>query len=173
MKQAIVVGTAAGRSHWLADAMASLDVEVVALSTTGFELGKIRWMYENTNFDRFIFLQDSLVIRNQQLLAKVFEAEGSACLMCEPRCLGSYLGLYERKVLDRCGIATAETKKDAIRFEVEWTAHYIAHCDSFTHPVPIHHQMSQTVMRHGRENLLYVNDLYEKWKGDWGQIVHQ
>lgn len=172
MKQGIVVGTAPGRENWIKDFLESIKVPCIVLTVNGYELGKIKWVYENTDLDRFIFLQDSLVIRNNDLLQSVFDAPGSACLMCDPDHLGSYLGMYERSVLQRVGIPDALNKSDSIRFEWEWTKTYYNACENFSHPIELNQQTVHTVMKHGRENMLYVNDLYEKWKGDWGQIQH-
>lgn len=172
MKQGIVVGSAPGRENWIKDFLESINLPCIVLTVDGYELGKIKWIYENTDLDRFIFLQDSLVIRNNDLLQSIFDYQGSACLMCDPDHFGSYLGLYERSVLEKVGIPDALTKADAIKYEWEWTKDYVAACDNFSHPIDINHQIVYTVYKHGRENMVYVNDLYEKWKGDWGQIQH-
>jgi len=172
VKDGIIVGTAPGRERWLNDFMESIKLPCIVLTVDGYELGKIKWAYENTNLDRFIFLQDSIVIRNNELLSSIFNVPGSACLMCDPDHYGSYLGLYERSVLDKVGIPVANTKSDAIKYEWEWTKKYAAACSNFDHPLNLNHQIVYTVYKHGRDNMLYVNDLYEKWKGDWGQINH-
>jgi hypothetical protein len=169
LKQAIVIGTGKGRAHWVADCLASLDVPipVIVVSTDGYELGKIKWVYENTDIDRFIFLQDSVVIKNNELLMRIFEAPGSACLMDEPGCMGSYMGLYERTTLSQIEIPHSNTKRDSINYEVEWTREYVKACKNYSHPVEIRHKIVNTVYKHGRENRLYVNSVYEKWKGTW------
>lgn len=172
MKQAIVVGSAPGREQWLKDFMESITLPSIVLTVDGYELGKIKWIYENTDLDRFIFLQDSLVIRNNDLLESVLNSEGSACLMCDPGCYGSYLGVYERSVLSKIDIPTAYDKKDSIRYECEWTRRYIEASGQISHPINLNHKILYTVYKNGRENMLYVNDLYEKWKGDWGQNVY-
>ena len=172
MKNEIVISTSPGRSEWVKHCLESINVPCLVVSGYGYELGKIKWVYENTNIDKFIFLQDSVVIRNNELLMSLFESEGSACLMCDPSHMGSYLGLYERKILDRIDIPIISKKSESISNEIEWTKRYIEACDHFSHPVDLKHETIFTVMRNGRENMLYVNDLYEKWKGDWGQIPH-
>lgn len=169
MKEAIVVSTSPGRAHWVKDCLGSISVPALVVSGGGFELGKIKWVYENTNIDRFIFLQDSIVIRDNDLLMSVFDTNGSACLMCDPDHMGSYMGLYERETLNKIDIPSISTKGDAILNEIDWNKKYIEACDNFSHPINIEHDMLQGVFKHGRENLLYVNSLYEKWKGNWGQ----
>jgi hypothetical protein len=84
--------------------------------------GKIKWVYENTNIDRFIFLQDSIVIRDNDLLMSLFDTDGSSCIMCGPRCFGSYLGLYERNTLSQLDIPEISSKLEAVQQEIDWRA---------------------------------------------------
>jgi diaminopimelate epimerase len=147
--------------------LSSLAVPAIVVSGYGHELGKIKWVYENTDIDRFIFLQDSVVIRDNDLLMSLFDTEGSSCIMCGPRCFGSYLGLYERKTLDQLDIPVVNGKLESVRYEIEWTQEYINKCEKFSHPINIEHQVIETIYKHGRENQVSVNKLYEKWKGTW------
>lgn len=168
MKQAIVISTAPGREHWVKECLESIKSDVIVVSTGGYELGKIKWVYENTALDRFIFLQDSIVVRNEELLLSLFNLSGSVCLMDEPECLGSYLGLYERKTLDKIDFPEVNDKEESIRQEIHWTGRYKSLCEEFHHPTPpIEHYKVFTVLKHGRPNLLYINQFYEKWKGTW------
>ena len=167
MKTAVIVATSPGRSNWANDCLSSLAVPAIVVSGYGHELGKIKWVYENTDIDRFIFLQDSVVIRDNDLLMSLFDTEGSSCIMCGPRCFGSYLGLYERKTLDQLDIPVVNGKLESVRYEIEWTQEYINKCEKFSHPINIEHQVIETIYKHGRENQVSVNKLYEKWKGTW------
>jgi hypothetical protein len=171
MKDIVVISTSPGRENWVKEMLCSISRPVVVVSDFGYELGKIKWVFENTNCDRFLFLQDSLVIRDESLFEQVFEAKGSSCIMDTPSCLGSYMGVYERSVLSKIDIPVIHTKEDSIYFEIEWTQRYIELCESFSHPISIVHKELETVRKFGRENLLYVNQYYEKWKGDWGVPV--
>ena len=169
MREAVVIGTSVEREDWIYELVRSLTVPYILVSTGNYELGKFKWVLDNTNLDRFIFLQDSLVIRDNTMFEKIFESEGSACIMCDPTHMGSYLGLWERKVLEKTGVPTPITKKDSVHYEWEWTKEYVKNCETLAHPLEIEHQTMHTVMKNKRENLLYVNNFYEKWKGDWGQ----
>lgn len=167
MKQAIVIATSPGRAHWVNDCLSSLKVPAIVVSGPGQELGKIKWVYENTNIDRFIFLQDSIVIKDNDLLMNLFDTDGSSCIMCGPRCLGSYLGLYERDTLSQLDIPKISSKLESVQQEIDWTQNYISKCHKFSHPIKIEHEVIETIYKHGRENQVSVNKLYEKWKGTW------
>ena len=171
MKDLVIISTSPGRENWVKEMLCSISRPVIVVSDFGYELGKIKWVFENTNCDRFLFLQDSLVIRDEALFDQVFEAKGSSCIMDIPACLGSYMGVYERSVLSKIDIPVIYTKEESIFFEIEWTQRYIKLCENFSHPISIVHKELETVRKFGRENLLYVNQYYEKWKGDWGVPV--
>jgi hypothetical protein len=170
VKTAIVIATSPGREMWVKDCLESIKSDVIVVSVNGYELGKIKWVYENTNLDKFVFLQDSVVIRDEEALLKLFEYDGSVCLMDVPNHMGSYLGIYERKILDKIEIPECKTKEQSILYEIEWTTKYREACDNFYHPDPeIEHNIVETVFKHGRENLFYLNHIYEKWKGTWAR----
>jgi hypothetical protein len=171
VRDLVVISTAPGREEWVKEILSSISRPCIVVSDYGFELGKLKWVLDNTNAERFLFLQDSLVIRDENFIDLIFEQSGSACLLCTPKCLGAYLGLYERKVLERVGIPTCSTKEDAIRYEIEWTSFYINNCPEFRHTLPLAQREIRTLRKFGRENLVLVNDYYEKWYGNWGEPV--
>ena len=150
MKDIVVIGTSPGREFWVSDILSSISRPAIVVSDFGFELGKIRWVFENTNCERFLFLQDSVVIRDESLFDLLFESPGSSCIMCEPSCYGSYMGVYQ---------------------EITWTKKYVQSCNELNHPVTITHQKFKSIRKNGRENLVYLNEYYEKWKGDWGDPI--
>ena len=169
MKKAIVIATSDGREDWVRDCLASIRVPipVLVVSTTGYELGKIQWILENTDIERFIFLQDSVVIKNNELLMSLFNYEGSVCIMDDPDCFGSFMGLYERSTLNTVEIPKVDSREESIKQEWLWTKTYVKSCANHIHPISVRHKVLDTVYKNGRENRLYVNDIYEKWKGTW------
>jgi len=172
MSEAIVISTSSGRSDWVEMCLQSVTTSIptIVVSTGGYELGKLKWVYDNTSVDRFIFIQDSIVIRDNSLLEGLFELKGSVCLMDEPSCFGSYLGLYERETLEKTFIPDVLDKEESITQELAWTRNYVHSCGGHNyvrHPEFIRHKIVETVWRNGRVNKLYVNPLYEKWKGTW------
>lgn len=173
MRKMIFISTAPGREHWVKDCSASITLPHTIVSMPGnYELGKIRWILENTIIDRFIFLQDSVVVRNEALLVQAFECEGSVCLHCGPCCFGCYMGLYERKSLLKVPIPDITNKHDSIECETKWTKRYIAACGGIRHHTNWICQNAFPVARHGRENSLTITSMYDKYRGDYGQNPH-
>lgn len=169
--QGIVVGTAPGREAWLKDCLESLKgskYPVVWTEEYSYELGKIRWAYEHTNFDDILFIQDSCVIHDLKLLDMVFGYEGSVSITNHPTLFGCYLGKYRREVLTRSKIPVVLTKAESVRQETSWTVKYAA-LDSTINlfddfDVPEKHFFEQ---RHGRNNLVLRNEYLTKYKGTW------
>lgn len=168
MKNIVVVGTAPGREEWVAQCIQSLkEIPHIVLSVSGYELGKIRWMYENTNFDRWFFLQDSVVVKDTSMFDMAFSYPNSVALCVMP---SMYMGVYSRKTLDVVEIPTVHDKEEAIHYESRWVnyKYYAAEGD-----VPIlfdkfgdsYATGVQNIF--GRDNLVLENNYMIKYKGTW------
>jgi len=172
MKDLIVVATSPGREEWAKQCFESIKRPHVVVSAYGYELGKIRWFYQNTNYDRIVFLQDSVVITDPNIFDKIAETPGTICLHHEARHLSCYLGVYERSVLDTIDIPAISTKLEAVQNESIWTISYTEACgeitcfdeEGFWAPGKTFYEE-----RNGRLNLAYKNDYMIKYRGDWGQ----
>lgn len=70
--------------------------------------------------DRWWFFQDSVIIKDQSFLQTGWRKGTSVPLSNSPTAFGMYLGIYSRATLDKVGIPVAQSKADAIRYEVEW-----------------------------------------------------
>jgi len=169
MKNAIVIGTNIGREKWVHDCLESLKVPAIVVSTPGFEAGHIKWIYDNTSIERFIYLQDSIVVKNNDLLMSMFDIEGSVCLADNGFHMNSYLGLYERKTLSKMVIPESKNKAESMFNEEAFPRPYVDLCEKFTcYPTP--RTETWGVFKHGRENLIEKYEMFEKWKGNWGQF---
>jgi hypothetical protein len=164
----ILIATTPGRETWLADCVASFKQPVTIRSDFSFELGKIKWAYENTNWDRWWLIQDSVIIKDPQFLVDGWKLNTSVALSNCPVPFGMYLGIYSRKTLDRLNRPTCTTKEDSIRFEVEWHNEY-RNYEQFPVMFPeFTDQNSKGTEEHyGRVNLVLENDYLIKYKGTW------
>lgn len=173
MKQGIVIATAPERSHWLSQCIDSLgNLPYIAVSYDGYELGKIKWVYENTNLDRWFFIQDSVVIKNKELFEMGFSYPQSVAVSNCPVKFGMYLGIYSRDTLDKVGIPSAHTKDDAIYHEVHWSIKY---CETegdvpTLFPDFVDHNHNGIKQVFGRKNLILENEYLIKYKGTWGTL---
>lgn len=163
-----VIGSSPDRAHWAADALASVPGDAIVVAVPGFELGKLRWVVENTTVDRFLFIQDSVIV-SQALYGSLSEFQGSVALLSDPVPFGSYLGVYERKILQAVGFPNIRSKRESVDAEIWWTKAYCQLAGN----VPV--LRSQTcdanatkiVEKHGRQNLVLENELFVKYKGTW------
>jgi len=169
LKELIVVATSPGREEWAKDCSESIKRPHMVLSIYGYELGKIKWLYENTNLDRFAILQDSVVITNPDIFDKIWDTPGSICLHHEARHMSCYLGVYERKVLDKIDIPVINTKDASVFNESAWITNYLQAADE-TVCFDTDGSFGAIEPRHGRDNLIYSNSFLIKYRGNWGQL---
>lgn len=169
----IVIATTPGREQWLQQCLASIKHPVLVLSDFTFELGKINWIFNNTKIERFMFLQDSVVIKNDSLFDLLFKDKGSISLTNDPCMYGMYLGVYERHILEKIEIPVPKTKAESIAYELSWTDNYCKAARNvrlaFTDFSDSRSKRKQVLF--GRENLVLENDFLIKYKGNWGQQV--
>jgi hypothetical protein len=165
----VVIGSSPDRQEWLADCSGSIKRDHIAVVNTGFELGKIRWVIENTTADRFLFLQDSWLIKNEGFWDLLDAHSGSLAINSDPYYFGCYAGVYERSVIERIGVPLMADKRDAIRNEVEWHKAYVQVAGEPTVLFPdlTDNNATGTVERHGRINLVLENKYIAKYKGTW------
>lgn len=169
----IVIATTPGREGWLSQCLKSIgDRRVVVLSDYSFELGKIRWMFENTCCDRWMLLQDSVVIKDQSFFDKAFAYPKSVAVSTCPTKFGMYLGIYHRDTLAAIGIPEISTKEEAIYHEMHWSNKY---CRAEDVPVMFtnftDHNNKGVVNLFDRPNLVLENEYLIKYKGTWSSHV--
>lgn len=166
--KAVVIATTAGRSMWLADCLASLDgytrYPIVVVNQYDFELGKIKWVYDHTDIDEFLFLQDSVVVKEYAWIDEVFDYEGSVSLCRQPFFM--YLGKYTRSGLSSVSLPLIHTKRDAIMHENSWTQEYVQKAGNVAYLWPLQ-DGSVFTERHGRRNMVLENEHLIKYKGTW------
>ena len=166
-----VVATTPGRERWLAQCVASLGGrEVLAVSLEhGYELGKIEWVHRNTTLDRFLFLQDSAEVLSHGFWGRLEEFPGSVALLGDPSVYGSYMGVYERKVLNKMpGWPLVDSKMGSIANEIIWTRDYADMAGGVPVLFPELTDANGHVVEHfGRDNLVLENQFFRKWKGTW------
>ena len=168
MKDLIVVATSPGREMWVKEIMGSISRPCIVVSDLGYELGKIRWVLDNTSAERFILLQDSMVIRDESLFDKVFNSKGSACIYPgASSCFNGFVGLYERRILEEIGVPICNSKEESVLLEQTWTKKYVQAATELAHPVNSRFSQIETLRKFGRENKVCANQYYEKWYGTW------
>lgn len=169
----IVIATTPGRQDWLKQCLNSISKPVLVLSDFTFELGKINWIFNNTKIDRFMFLQDSIIIKDEKIFELLYEDKGSIALTNDPCMYGMYMGIYERHVLEKVDIPIPKSKAESIQYELTWTEAYCKAARNvrlaFTDLTDSRAKRKEVIF--GRENLVLENDFLIKYKGNWGQLV--
>ena len=165
----IAIGTNPDRAHWAHDSSASIGREHIVVSNYGYELAKLGWLMTHTTADRFLFLQDSWVVKTPDFFDLLTEHTGSLALLSDPYYFGCYAGIYERKVIEEIGVPTISLKFDAVQAERSWHESYVQISGEPPVLFPELRDDTATEVRHhhGRDNLILENDYIIKYKGTW------
>lgn len=165
----VAIGSSLGRESWLADSSASINRNHIAVISYGFELAKIGWVMDNTKANRFLFLQDSWVIKDDSFWDLLEAHTGSVAITADPYFYGCYAGVYERSIIEQIGVPKITTKREAIDNEIAWHKSYV---EVAGEPVVLFPDLTDAnstrpVEKHGRANLVLENDYIIKYKGTW------
>lgn len=166
----VVVASVPGREHWLRDCLATIDRDVLVVSRHGWELDKIRWVHENVRCDRFLYLNDSMAVKDPAFFDLAFSAGPRSVAISDcPTKFGMYLGIFSNETLARVPMPPVHDKEHSISLEVDWANQYSAAepdapllFTDFTDATA-----ARTEVRHNRINLRLENQYLIKWKGTW------
>lgn len=168
MKTGIIIGSHES-SVWAFNCYSTLHecgYEIKVDHRGGFELGSIRRAYEETDWDEFLFLQDSTEVKTFDWIHDMFtihESKSVACCSC-PAPYGSFLGKYRREVLAKIDIPETPDKMSAIHAETEWTARYCA----IEQPIILWPEMVDNDRREtkfGQDRMVLESSGLKKYKG--------
>jgi hypothetical protein len=165
----IVIGTSPDRSEWLAGSSGSIGREHIVVSNYGFELAKIAWVMDNTTAERFLFLQDSWVVKTPTFFTLLEQTVGSVALLSYPNFFGCYAGVYERSVIKQIGIPVVESKVDSVKLEKAWHESYVAVSGEphVLFPQLTDKEAAEERFYNGRRNLILENEYVVKYKATW------
>jgi hypothetical protein len=164
----ILIATTPGREIWLRDCVSSFNgIRTTIISDFGWEIDKIKWAYDNTNWEKFWFIHDSCVILNTDFLYSAWKLKGSVAVTDHPVPFGHYLGIYSRKTLKKLGFPEVRNKHDAIKYECDWHIEY-KKIENF--PVLFNNfndEYGAVEFRNNRLNVVLENRHLKKYKGSW------
>lgn len=165
----IVIGSSPDRAEWLQASSGSIGREHIVVSNWGYELGKIAWVINNTTADRFLFLQDSWVVKTPDFFTLLESHSGSIALTRDPYFFGCFAGVYERSVIEQIGLPVMGSKFAAVEAERSWHEAYVKVAGEPTvlFPKLTDENAFYTLLHNGRENLVLENKYIRKYKGTW------
>lgn len=82
----------------------------------GYELGALKIVYDNTDLDEMVLLQDTIEVLDPSVFEGIFTLYGDKCLSYGTF-FTCYLGKYTRKALDRVTIPVIRNKDDSLYWE--------------------------------------------------------
>jgi hypothetical protein len=125
-----------------------------------FEIGGIR--IGKDIFNEFIYLHDTVYIKNIDVFDMLFEQQASV----SPN-RNMYLGYYNSDVLEGMDIPVVSNKRDAVTQESLFMEYYMR--ESFNHGHLFDEFVDGEVYeyKHGRENKVIENEYLKKYKGTW------
>lgn len=172
MEKVICIGSTTKTSHWLANCLASFgnykEYPIIVVVNDDFELGKLSWVYHNTNVEDIFLMHDTVEVKDPTVFRRIFESPISVSITNEPVPFGMFFGKYKRQILSRLCIPETKTKLEAVEQEILFNNKYAALCD---HEVicPELRNQPKFEFKFGRNNMVLENQYFKKYKGTWSR----
>jgi hypothetical protein len=172
MKQAIIIGTRPDRKEQLQNCLNSFttDHDILIADCDGYEIGKIKWVLNNTDIDEFVFLQDTIEVKNPKFIDICFALPQSVSICNYPFLFGCYLGKYKRSVLEKIDLPDIKDKREAVEYEMQLGLDYCR----FERPFELFddlHNVDNFVEKFGHKVMKIENDYLIKYKSIWNRSM--
>lgn len=173
MKQAIVITSIPESGSWLANCIKSFNgyskYEIIVLCDYNYELGKLRWIMNNTDLDEFCLIHDTCEVKNPKVFEIMFDKyKGrSVALSDSPTIFGMYLGKYRREILNSMIIPKPKTKLENVKYEISFNNEY---AKNDPNAIILFKNFKDNYLfenKFGRVNMKLENKYLIKWKGSW------
>jgi hypothetical protein len=170
MNKAIIVGTRPDRKKWLNNCLKSIDSKysVVVVNCEGYEVGKMKWVLNNTDIDRFVFLQDSIEVKDNSVFECLDKYTQGVSLCSYPRLFGCYFGCYNSWALRKINLPDIDKKLTAVQYEM------IIHKDysNYDEIVDLGKDLVDNdifIKKFGKKVMKLENKYFIKYKSHWSQ----
>lgn len=169
-KQAVVIGTRPDRKEQLQNCLNSFTTpyDILIADCDGYEVGKLKWVLKKTDVDEFIFLQDSVEVKDPKFIEMCFFLPQSVSICNYPFFFGCYLGKYKRSVLEKMDLPDIKNKKEAVEYEVQIGIDYAKHEIPFALFDDLHN-VDNFVEKWGKKVMKIENDYLIKYKSIWSR----
>lgn len=164
IKRGIVIGCVEDQRGFYEDMVKSLKTTYPIIFSWGgldrpvesFEYGAIK--VGKDNFDEFVFLHGTMIIKDNSIFDKLFAMEGTVALTNH-----FFHSMAKFVSKDMPPIPEVKTKREAIAHEIYW----------YNKPYRVFEPELSEVSevfeeRHGRTNMVLENQYFIKYKGHWG-----
>ena len=170
MKRAIIIGTRPDRTEQLRNCLDSINtnIPIITVDCDGYEVGKLKWVLDNTDLDEFIFLQDTVEVKNPKFIDIALALPQSVSICNHPSLFGCYLGKYKRAILEQMDLPEIKTKLQSVEYEMQIGLDYA----KFEKPFPLFddlHNVDNFVDKFGHMVMKIENDYLIKYKSVWNR----
>ena len=99
-------------------------ISCIVVRNDFYEAGALRWVKDNFQGEKFLFLQDSARSKDPSWVYRCFEDQSSYSINNETGLMSMYSGVYRTEILRQIPIPETKTKMDAVLFEMSIGHHY-------------------------------------------------
>lgn len=172
IKKAIVIGSTTKTGEWLDMCLTSFgsfnEYPIIVVVNNDFELGKLKWVYENTDIEDIFLMHDSIQVKDTSIFKAIFDDCQSIAITDSPCPFGMFWGKYKRSVLEHLEIPVTKTKQEAVEQEMVFNQKYASSCE-YKVICPEIRNGEVFEEKFGRTNMILENNYFKKFKATWSR----
>lgn len=146
------------------------NLSCIVVRNDGYECGCLSHVQEHYQGEEFLFLQDSVVVKDPSWIYRIFEDRGNAWGLADETGWGSmFMAKYRMEHFRKLILPETKTKMDAVVAEMA-VPHAYALLDETCKTLwpEFRLENSRPERIHDREVMVYENEFLIKYKGTWG-----
>lgn len=154
------------------ESLRSNSVKVIFKERDGYDPQLLEVMYVDTNYDEWMFLHDTVLIKKLELFNLCFDAYSGRSVSLFPLFL-NFVGKYTRHDLEKVLLPSVSSKFEAISVETQWLPLYFKHINAkhlFEDNEGSNEITISLIEKHGREVMVLENGYFAKYKHSWSSI---
>lgn len=158
-----------GDGKWLIPLLESIKTDYPILITNhegeAWCMGAIQQTWEHTNYKELLFMNESMVVKDNAIWDIVFKQHKGQSVMLGDRFL-MFFGKFRRPIVSQLHFPVVHNKIDDVMLgEGQWCRQYYELQDHVAiQPLTDGDTFEE---KHGRKNMILENNYFIKWKGSW------
>lgn len=166
-RQAILILHHKTSRGWLEDLLDSIDTTypIIISNHQGWCMNGIQKFYENNDYDEVCILNESMIVKDNDLWRIIFEENKGKSVM-----LGVDYTMFTGKYLTEhiLPFPDVKTKRDDVLLgEDQWCRGYSRQPIEHILLDPLHDTFQEFEEKNGRNNMILENQWLKKFKGHW------
>jgi len=144
----------------------STDVQILLAFKNGYDPQVIQVIYEQTDYDEFLLLHDTMIIKRLDLFDLFFKTHAGMSVSFFHNYM-NFIGKFVRNHLTNFYYPVVCCKWGAVMAELNWGPQYTRNSNAITLFPDLYHESTMFQEIDGKQVMVIENEYFRKYKHNW------